>query len=145
VFTCTYSVTGARAAMAEMDEQFSFVQWIGHSVSIATIGGFFAGFLPAIAILLPIIYYAIMVYESKTVRDFIRARRLRKLVHLRAQAVALELAIRNQNYNLQGLDEANQVHLAAAGKAADLTHDAVVVEQKAEVQKIAEADLKSQG
>jgi hypothetical protein len=129
--------------MAEMDEHFNAVQWIGHSLSMATITGTILGFLPAAAAIIAFIWYAIEIYESKTVRRMLLARKLRILVRLRARAVAMELAIRNQDVDLRALDEANQVHLAAAGKAADLTHDAVVVERKAEVQKIAEADAKS--
>jgi hypothetical protein len=129
--------------MAEMDEHYSFVQWIGHSVSLVAISGTVLGFLPAFAALLAVIWYAIEIYESPTVRRFIYARELRKLVRSRARTVALELSIRNRGGDLQALDEANQVHLAAAGKAAGLVHEAIVVERKAEVQRIAEEDAKS--
>lgn len=122
-----------------MDESNSPIgTWLAHIISIFAIGGSFFGLIPAVAALLAVIWYLIEIYESRTIQKLIRVRRLRKLVRLRAKAVALELLVRNQNFDLRGLDEANQVHLAAAGKAAELTHEALVVEQMDQVQQQAE-------
>ncbi len=88
------------------------------------------GILPPMVALIAFIWYVIQITESKTIQRKIRACRLRRLVRLRAKAVALELAIRNHNFDLRGLDEANQVHLAAAEKSAVLTHETLIEEQK---------------
>ncbi len=116
------------------------LSWLGHTVSLFTIGGALFGLIPALAATLAVIWYIIEISESATVRRWLRARQLRKLVRLRARAVALELAIRNRDGGLQGLDEANQVHLAASGKAAELVHVALASEQRtAEAKRIEEA------
>lgn len=104
--------------------------WLGHIVSLFAIGGSLFGVIPAIAAILAVIWYALEIYDNKNVQRWVRARRLRKLVKLRAAAVALELAIRNHDGELSALNDANQVHQAASGKAAELTHDALMVEQK---------------
>lgn len=107
-----------------MDDQFTFMQWVGHSVSLAAIGGALMGLLPSIAAVAALIWYMLEIYESRTIQKFVRARRLQTLVKLRAKAVALELDIRNRERDLRPLDEANQIHIAAASKAADITHEA---------------------
>lgn len=112
--------------------------WAGHILSLFAIGGSFLGLLPLIAAVvasvLAVIWYALEIYQNKIVQGWVRARRLRKLVTLRARAVALELAIRNQDGNLRSLDEANQVHAAASGTAAKLTHEAFKEEIKSNPQ-----------
>ena len=104
--------------------------WIGHILSFFAIGGAFFGLIPAFAALLAVFWYILEIYESKTMQRWIRARRLRKLVKLRIRAVALELLIREHDGELQALDAANQVNMAATGKAAELTHEAMVSEQR---------------
>lgn len=119
------------------DSPLSGVAWVMHILSFFAIGGSLFGIIPAVAAILAIVWYLIEIFESPTLQKFIRSRRLRKLVRLRAKAVALELMVREQNFDLRGLDEANQVHLAAAGKAATLTHEALQSEQSEKVQKLA--------
>ena len=114
--------------------------WVAHILSLFAIGGSLFGLIPAFAAILAVIWYVLEIWENKTVQRMLRARKLRKLVKLRARAVALELSIRNADGNLQGLDDANQVHLAASGKAAELVHDALQVEQRAaETQRLEKA------
>ncbi len=88
------------------------------------------GILPPMVAVIAFVWYIIQITESKTIQRKIRAYRLRRLVRLRAKSVALELAIRNHNFDLRGLDEANQVHLAATEKSAVLTHETLVEEQR---------------
>lgn len=111
-------------------DQGLWASWTGHIVSLFAIGGSLFGLIPAIAAILAVVWYGLEIWENKTVQRMIRARRLRKLVRLRAASVALELAIRNQDGGLRGLDEANQVHQAASGTAARLTHEALQDEIK---------------
>lgn len=78
--------------------------------------------LPPIAAVLAIIWYIVQIYESRTIQNKLRSIKLRRLVNLRAKAVALELSISSRNFDLQGLDRANRVHLAATTVAAEQTH-----------------------
>lgn len=104
--------------------------WVAHILSLFAIGGAFFGLIPAFAALLAVIWYLLEIWENKTVQRVVRVRKLRRLVKLRAKAVALELSIRNADGGLRGLDEANQVHQAASGKAAEIVHEALRVEQR---------------
>jgi hypothetical protein len=100
--------------------------WLGHIVSLFAIGGSLFGLIPALAALLAVIWYALEIYENRTVQRWVRARKLRKLVRLRARAVALELSIRNEDGpHLHELDDANRVHTAASQAAARVVHEAV--------------------
>lgn len=98
--------------------------------AVGLIAGAITGWLPPLAAILAIVWYVIQIYESSTLQKKLRSYRLRRLVRIRAEAVALELLLRgNKSADLRGLDEANQVHLAATSKATELTHDALKEEQ----------------
>lgn len=88
------------------------------------------GWLPPLAALVAIIWYIIQIFESRTIQKKIRVFRLRRLVRLRADAAALELTIRGQNFDLRGLDEANQIYVAATTEAAKVTRSALKEEQR---------------
>jgi hypothetical protein len=90
--------------------------------AVGVIAAAIVGWLPPLAAIVAILWYVIQIYESQTVQRKVRAWRLRKLVKLRAETVALELALRTQNYDLRALDEATQVHKVAVEKAAELSH-----------------------
>ncbi len=104
--------------------------WLGHTVSLFTIGGTLFGLIPALAASLAVIWYIIEISESQTVRQWIKARRLKKLIKLRIATVALELYIRQKNGGLESLDEANQVHQVVVDKSTELTHQALAREQQ---------------
>ncbi len=104
--------------------------WVGHTVSLFTIGGTLFGLIPALAASLAVIWYIIEISESQTVRQWIKARRLKKLIKLRIATVALELYIRQKNGGLESLDEANQVHQVVVDKSTELTHQALAREQQ---------------
>lgn len=54
------------------------LNYTGDAVSAGAIVGAFIGFLPALAALGGILWYAIQIYESKTVQKMIRLRRMRQ-------------------------------------------------------------------
>lgn len=66
---------------------------IGHAVSLAAILGTIAGLLPAIATILAIGWYAIAIYESKTMKRWREQRRTVKLAGLKAKQKTLEARI----------------------------------------------------
>lgn len=108
--------------------------------AVGVIAAAIVGWLPPVAAVLAIVWYCIQIIESRTVQKKLRQWRLRRLVKLRAEAVALELAIRHNNFDLRGLDEANQVHQAASAKATELTHEALMEENEAiEAQRLEDA------
>ncbi len=61
-----------------------------HGISLGAILGTFMGFLPVFAALIPAGYYALLIYESKTVQAWMRKgrakRAARKIAKLEAQA-----------------------------------------------------------
>jgi hypothetical protein len=95
----------------------------GDAVSIGVIGGTLLNYLPPAAAFFAIAWYVIQMYESKTIQNMLRTRRLKQLVAIRAKATALELLIREKNTELGNLDRANAVHSAALKAADDITHE----------------------
>ena len=128
-------------AQVPVDNLFEVLRWIGHSLSLAAIGAAILGIIPVVAVLMPMIYYSIVVYESKTVQAFIKSRRLKKLLHMRARAVALELIIKGSDIDLAALDAANQVHLAAVSRATEIAHEEMKAEQRVVEGKRIEAEI----
>lgn len=94
----------------------------GDAVSIGVIGGTLLNYLPPAAAFFAIAWYIIQMYESKTIQNMLRTRRLKKLVTIRAKATALELLIREKNTSLGNLDRANAVHSAALKASDQITH-----------------------
>jgi chromate transport protein ChrA len=116
--------------------------WLGHSISLGAILMTLAGLLPAAAALVAIIWYAIQIYESVTVQRWLKNRRLKALVVLRAKSVALELRIRQANTGLGELQLANKVHLAAETASAAITTEHVEAAAEADrIKAIANVDL----
>jgi hypothetical protein len=60
----------------------------GDVISASAILGYLAGALPAIAAISAIVWYAIQVYESKTVQRHVRLRRLKKIKARREAAAS---------------------------------------------------------
>ena len=86
----------------------------GDTIAIAGIGAALLGYLPPLAALIAIVWYAIQIYESQTLQNMLMNRRLRRLVALRGQATALELVIREKNdKSIPLLNKVNEIHSAA--------------------------------
>ncbi len=86
------------------------------------------GWLPAIAAVLGIIWYVIQIIESKTVRDWRTARRMRrhdrKLARLLAKAKVVGASIKAMTIVAQAEAVAADKIATAEGKAADKIADA---------------------
>ena len=62
----------------------------GHGLSLLAIVGAILGMIPALAAVLAVIFYVIQIWESKTVREWLKKRRLAKLHSLRNKIMVLE-------------------------------------------------------
>lgn len=76
--------------------------WVGNALSIGAIIGSFAGWAPAIAAVVALIWYLIQIFESKTVQRWMSERRMRKLARLKARVIMIEAKARRR---LPGPDE----------------------------------------
>ena len=103
----------------------------GDATAVGVIAATLLAWLPPAAALFAIAWYIIQMYESKTIQNMLRTRRLKKLVTIRAKATALELLIREKNSELGNLDRANAVHSAALKAADEITHE----QNKIDIQK----------
>jgi hypothetical protein len=59
---------------------------VPHGASIGALFATFMGWLPVVVAIIPAIYYAVLIFESKTVQKWIRRRRLRKAAKRRKKA-----------------------------------------------------------
>lgn len=73
-----------------MDADHHLTNWFGNAVSVGAIAGTMAGWLPAVSAIVALIWYMIQIYESKTVQEWIAARRARKIARLKARVILLE-------------------------------------------------------
>lgn len=74
-----------------MDGQTNWFSWVTHTLAGGTLVSSLAGILPPFAALLAIVWYAIQIRESVTVRQWLAKRRNRRIVKLQAKLVALKL------------------------------------------------------
>lgn len=85
-------MTTTNYALAQPD------QIVAHTVSIAAIFAAFFHYIPAVAALVPAIYYMILIWESKTIRRRLRLHRMRKraaqLVLLKAEAIKAKARVK---------------------------------------------------
>lgn len=65
------------------------IHWAMHGTAGVTIVGALSGVLPPFVALIGGIYYAIQVYESKTVQDWLARRRISKIAKLRKKLAQL--------------------------------------------------------
>ena len=65
--------------MALADNGLDLSHVTGHVISIIAVVGSLAGLLPAIAGLAGLIWYCVQLYESKTIQNWLRTRRARKI------------------------------------------------------------------
>lgn len=72
-------------------------QVAAHTVSVLTIVAAFFKYIPAVAALIPAVYYVILIWESKTIQRWMRARRMksraRRLVLLKAEAIKAQAKV----------------------------------------------------
>lgn len=73
-----------------MNSEHNFTLWISNAVGGGTILATLAGAVPAIAAGVALVWYLIQIHESTTVQKWLKTRRIRKLAHLKAQALMLE-------------------------------------------------------
>jgi hypothetical protein len=73
-----------------MNTEHNFTLWISNLVGGATIVSTLTGMVPAIAAGVALVWYLIQIHESATIQKWIKTRRIRKLAHLKAQALMLE-------------------------------------------------------
>lgn len=69
---------------------FNISTWVGNGASLGAIAISFAGYIPALAAGVALVWYLIQIFESHTVQQWIRDRRLRQIARLKAQAVKLQ-------------------------------------------------------
>ena len=72
------------------DDFWGWLYWIGHTLSLGSIVGALAGFFPAVASLVALIFYLFQIYENKTFQLWLRNRRIKKLAKLKAKMLVLE-------------------------------------------------------
>ncbi len=73
-----------------MDSSHSISTWLGNLVSASAIVGAIAGWLPALAAIVGLIWYLIQIFESATVQRWTAARRTRKIARLKAKVMLME-------------------------------------------------------
>lgn len=108
--------------------------WLGHLLSIGVWLAALAGFIPAIAALLALIWYMIQIWESDTCQKWVEERKLRintrRLAELKAKQKVLSA-------ELDALELVRGARAMAAEKIATAAHDAakLVVKELAVVPK----------
>jgi hypothetical protein len=97
---------------------------------IASVGALVAtafGYLPVIVALIPAIYYLILIYESKTVQDWVarrrEAKRIKQLAKLQAQALVV-------NAQIEAAAEVKTARVFAAAKVDNAAVDAATLVKK---------------
>lgn len=74
-----------------MDANGNFFTYVWHAIAGGTIVTSFTGILPPMAALFGVIWYAIKIRESLTVRAWLAKRRDRKIIKMQAKLTALRL------------------------------------------------------
>ena len=92
-----------------MENQFDVSHVLGHLVSLGAIFGTVSGIVPAIAALVALIWYALQIWENKSVQTYIRTRRMRKIVKLRAKLVKAQARVVAQELVDNTLDNLSSV------------------------------------
>jgi hypothetical protein len=73
--------------------------WLGNGLSAGAIVATIAGWLPPFAAVVALIWYAIQIWESKTIQNYLYGRRQRQMARLKikmAKLEALELIDKNK-------------------------------------------------
>ena len=74
----------------QMQDDFNFFSWVGHTISIGALGATFLGLLPPLAASCALLWYLLQFYESRTVQLWLHGRRVRKLATLKKEMARLE-------------------------------------------------------
>jgi hypothetical protein len=75
-------------------DQHNVSQWVGNVVSVSAIITSALGWAPALAALVAMVWYAVQIYESETVRRWRAGRTIRKLARMKARVIMLEAQYR---------------------------------------------------
>jgi hypothetical protein len=76
-----------------MDSGHNILSWLGNLFSAGAIVGTLIGLIPSVAAVVALIWYAIQISESDTVKAWMRERRRRRLMRLHVEASRLELLL----------------------------------------------------
>ncbi len=68
---------------------FNINMWVGNGASLGAIIISFAGYIPALAAGVALVWYLIQIFESPTVQRWLRSRRTRQIARMKAQAAKL--------------------------------------------------------
>lgn len=64
--------------------------WLGHGVSITALVGAVTGLVTPVAAVITTCWFAVQLYESRTVQDIVKRRRARKILRLKIRLNELE-------------------------------------------------------
>lgn len=78
-----------------MNPEHNFTLWISNAIGGGTIMASLVGVVPAIAAGVALVWYLIQIHESATVQKWLKTRRIRKLAHLKAEAIMLEAKLKD--------------------------------------------------
>ena len=73
-----------------MENELDLSHLLGHIFSAGAIIGTFIGWLPGVAAVVALIWYMIQIYESKSVQNWLRTRRMRRLAAYKIAIAQLE-------------------------------------------------------
>ncbi len=73
-----------------MESHHSISQWVGNVIGVSAIVSTVIGWLPAIAAAIAVVWYAIQIYESVTVRAWLAKRQVHRIARLKARLMILE-------------------------------------------------------
>ena len=73
-----------------MENELDLSHILGHIFSAGAIIGTFSGWLPGVAAIVALVWYAIQIYESKTMQNYFRTRRDRNIAAYKVAIAKLE-------------------------------------------------------
>jgi hypothetical protein len=89
-----------------MDGHTNWITWVWHSLAGSAVVGSLAGFLPPLAAVMAVIWYAIQIHESKSVRNWLHRRREKRIVAIQSKLASLQL--QQKLYPLTPIDPPEQ-------------------------------------
>ena len=76
---------------SSMDKHDDIWNWIAHGTSVGAIAGAFWGAIPALGVLVAMIWYCIQIKESETFKKWSARRHLRHIAKLKSKLIYLEV------------------------------------------------------
>jgi len=67
--------------------------WLAHSAAFGIVAGWVSGLLSVLALVLPVIWFTIQIYQSHTMQKWLYSRRVQKLAKLEARKLVLLAAV----------------------------------------------------